>query len=304
MEHSKRWESAKERVLAVRPSSPAIVAMDLDGTLFPERSAPDDGALSRLIDAIKCHELIDVWASGRRRTSACRKAAELNIPLPEFFIAELGPTLLRKSARGELIEEPAWPRHFQDSLQDWNRDRVKSALRHTPLLEFQEKRPSSPFKLGYRFEPEMRSEAVRAATELAREASKDALVVTTIDIERNIGFVDIVPFCADKRAALEWLRQELGIPPRRVAYAGNGGNDIPALTAGWLGIVVKNASPEVKGKVTSLAREKDLEDRIHHASGIEDLNGNFASGIIEGLIAHGIIDPHVASNPRRRDPEI
>lgn len=51
--------------------------------------------------------------------------------------------------------------------------------------------------------------------------------------------------CADKRAALEAIVQEMGLPLTQVAFVGNDINDLPCLTCVGLPIVVQDAHADV-----------------------------------------------------------
>lgn len=66
-------------------------------------------------------------------------------------------------------------------------------------------------------------------------------------------------------------------------YAGDSGNDILPLTYGYKGILVKNAPDEVKEEVLNIAKAAQISELVYVASGQYDEDGNYASGVIEGI---------------------
>ena len=61
---------------------------------------------------------------------------------------------------------------------------------------------------------------------------------------RKLG-IRCIQGCADKRAALEAVVQEMGLSLAQVAFVGNDINDLPCLTCAGLPIVVQDAHPDV-----------------------------------------------------------
>jgi YrbI family 3-deoxy-D-manno-octulosonate 8-phosphate phosphatase len=61
---------------------------------------------------------------------------------------------------------------------------------------------------------------------------------------RKLG-IDCVQNCADKRAALDAMREEMGLELAQVAFVGNDINDLVCLTCVGLPIVVQDAHPDV-----------------------------------------------------------
>ncbi|MBI3291010.1 HAD family hydrolase, partial [Candidatus Falkowbacteria bacterium] len=73
-----------------------------------------------------------------------------------------------------------------------------------------------------------------------------------------------------------------------VLYCGDSGNDLLPLVSGYYGVLVKNASSQVKQDLNRLAEHKNLSKKIYIAGGnFQDLNGNYVSGIIEGAYHFG-----------------
>ena len=67
-------------------------------------------------------------------------------------------------------------------------------------------------------------------------------------------------------------------------FAGDSGNDLPALTSGLQAVLVHNARREVREEALRSVREKGISERLYLALGdFLDMNGNYAAGVLEGL---------------------
>jgi len=122
-----------------------------------------------------------------------------------------------------------------------------------------------------------------------KSISKDTSVIFSIDETNNIGLLDIIPKNATKLSALEYIRKNNGYKKEDIVYCGDSGNDILPLTFGYKSILVRNAINEVKKAVKSICFEKNCTDALYIAKGYGKLNGNYVSGIIEGLIRLNLV---------------
>ena len=64
----------------------------------------------------------------------------------------------------------------------------------------------------------------------------------------------------------------------------------PAIASGYKAILVKNAPEDVKDEIMKEMKKKGLDNKLYIAKGGGKLNGNYSSGIIEGLVHFGIIE--------------
>ena len=100
--------------------------------------------------------------------------------------------------------------------------------------------------------------------------------------------VDIVPACASKLQAIQFLIQQELFPEDRTVFAGDSGNDLDVLTSGLQTILVKNATEDVRKNALKKLSEKNLTNRMYLPQGnFFGMNGNYAAGVMEGL-AHFI----------------
>ena len=73
-----------------------------------------------------------------------------------------------------------------------------------------------------------------------------------------------------------------------VVFCGDSGNDIFPLTAGFSGVLVRNADEQLVANVKR-ACEKNPALRVYFArGGCLGLNGYYTSGVIEGCYHYGV----------------
>ena len=102
------------------------------------------------------------------------------------------------------------------------------------------------------------------------------------DLLAGGGLLDVLPEGASKRAAVEHLRVVLGLEPDGVVFAGDSGNDEEALLAGWGGIVVGNAPPELKTRLARAASQRGLDGQLFFA------RAGCTAGVLEGARHFGL----------------
>ena len=99
------------------------------------------------------------------------------------------------------------------------------------------------------------------------------------------GLIDVMPGPVSKAYALLWLATHASSAPDEVIYAGDSGNDLAALGAGFRAIVVANASPGLAAKVSTLQQERGIPaDHLYQAK------GEASSGVLEGCRHYGLFE--------------
>jgi hypothetical protein len=79
--------------------------------------------------------------------------------------------------------------------------------------------------------------------------------------------------------------EEEKIPETHTVFAGDSGNDLHALTSGLQAILVKNSAADVQQAALKELGRKGLTDCLYIArGGLYGLNGNYAAGVLEGLV--------------------
>ena len=88
------------------------------------------------------------------------------------------------------------------------------------------------------------------------------------------------------------MRGAFGLGKQDVVFCGDSGNDIFPLTAGFNGVLVRNADAQLVENVKSaIAQNPGLS--VYFAKGdFKGLNGYYTSGVIEGAYHYGIFSDH------------
>lgn len=227
-----------------------LFVSDVDDTLVG-----DEAALADLAEALQTTsaQLIIAYNSSRPCASLRQTLRSVShLPMPDYLIGALG-TEIQIGASGE-----PWTGHTQQFSQGWSRDKIATLMNdlgcvaHAP--EFQ-----TPFKASY----DVPSPAYNRV--LAELQATGLAIKIIYSGGKNL---DIIPQAAGKGAIIDYLRRRLQIQPERVVVAGDSGNDLEMFIAPYRGIVVANATPELK---------KLQADHVYHAQSA------YARGVLEGL---------------------
>lgn len=265
-----------------------IIATDLDRTLLPNGPAKDSKTLSDFFRATKKLKAQLIYASGRNLNLLEDAIEQYKIELPDFFIAEVGTVLYQKQ-NGKLVPHSGWNEFTARSNPNWNRDKITAGSK-LKKYQLQEDWKQNKYKVSYYINKQEKQKALNATKNIASNLKINAEIIWSIDPLLNTGLLDILPATATKLSTLEFVRKDcLGEKKEEVIYSGDSGNDILPLTFGYKSILVNNAPRAVKEKVLQIAKEKDLLNETYIASGKKGKNGNYSSGILEGLEYFGYI---------------
>lgn len=264
-----------------------LVACDLDRTLIPNGHEPDKDSLSLFSQFIKARKFTLAYVSGRNLKLFEEARSVYSIPLPDYFVGDVG-TVLYKKEGAVVITDDSWSAYIGENTPNWDWEKIAEITKN-PSARMQEKWKQNTFKLSYYIDDISKSEYVLQTMNKALvRAGVNADVVYSVDPLKNVGLVDILPSIATKVTAVEFLRKRLGLEKDEVVYCGDSGNDILPLTFGYKSIIVANASNEIKDEVTKINSQRGFSDNLYIAKGNHKYNGNYASGVLEGLEYFGL----------------
>lgn len=239
-----------------------LLAFDIDDTLTGSQTA-----VERFVEwyATRSAERLPVaFATGREVPEAMAVLQRWRLPRPDVWLTSVGTEIWRNARDGALERCEAYAQHL---ALDWNRDDIVRLL--SPLSpRFQPAFTQRDFKISL-FGDAACAERVQDVLHA------DGLQVRVVASHGR--FIDILPACAGKAAAIAFEGQRRGVPLERCVAAGNSGNDEDMLLCCGRAILVANALPELSG----------LPDR----PGLYRARRAFADGVLEGLGAHRIIEP-------------
>jgi len=264
-----------------------ILATDLDRTLLPNGSwKSDDRAIALFNELTEQHDVIVVYVTGRNLSLTEMAIKEFGVRNPNILIGDVGTTI-RKYEQNAWMFDNGWITHVERESPRWNAEAIKDAIAGLDGVWQQEDEHLNRFKQSYYVDHDNRDAILRSIDELVK-GKFDEVIIYSYDSQDGKGLLDFLPDSATKQTALEYVCEELEVTKDNVVFCGDSGNDIFPLTAGFHGVLVRNADEQLVNNV-EIAMEKNADLRIYHAKGnFKGLNGYYASGVIEGAYHYGI----------------
>lgn len=226
-----------------------ILATDLDGTLVG-----DDAACDHLLSWMR-NELDDfglVYITGRHLDSVRDLIEEKSLPWPDLLVSDVGAQIYIGQ---DLHIDESWQKKMKT---DWQPERIKQAAAGINGLKLQDL--PNDYRISFY------ADGSAPAEQLWSRLLAEGLGFTYIfSSDRDL---DILPAGGGKGEALKYIVANYAAERANIMAAGDSGNDSSMLTAGFAGLIVANAKPEL----LELA-ESNLIYRAEHS---------YAAGILEG----------------------
>jgi sucrose-6-phosphatase len=264
-----------------------ILATDLDRTLLPNGSWPEDpGAIDLFNELTEKQEVYVVYVTGRNLNLAENAIEEFGIRHPDVLIGDVG-TSIRKFEQGSWHPDTGWDAHVKQTSPRWDAEAIRSTVAGIDGLVEQEREHCSQFKQSYYVEHQ-RNEAILKAVDERVKGKYDEVIVYSFDSQTGKGLLDFLPQSATKQTALEYIAEELDTDKSEVVFCGDSGNDVYPLTAGFCGVLVRNADDQLVANVRQ-AQAANPDLKVYFAKGdFKGLSGYYTSGVIEGAYHYGI----------------
>lgn len=264
-----------------------ILATDLDRTLLPNGSwQADSGAIKLFNELTQKNGVVVVYVTGRNLQLTETAIREFGVRYPDVLCSDVG-TSIRKYKNGMWTFDEGWVAHVKRSSPRWNAAAIKELLAGIDGMREQESEHLNPFKQSYYVDHAKREEVLREVDERVK-GKFDEVTIYSFDSQDGKGLLDLLPQSATKQTALEYVAEELGADKEEVVFCGDSGNDIFPLTAGFSGVLVRNADDQLVENIKqAMADNPDL--KIYFARGnFKGLSGYYTSGVIEGACHYGI----------------
>ncbi|MCB1526561.1 MAG: HAD-IIB family hydrolase [Hyphomicrobiaceae bacterium] len=264
-----------------------ILATDLDRTLLPNGEWPaDPGAIDLFNSLTRSNDVLLVYVTGRSLALTEKAIAEFGVRYPDVLCGDVGTTI-RKYKDGAWVPDDGWNAHVRRSSPRWDASAVRDAVADVDGLREQEREHLNPFKQSYYADHARRDDILTAVDERVK-GQFDEVAIYSFDPQDGKGLLDFLPNSATKQTALEYVADEYGQERGDVVFCGDSGNDIFPLTAGFCGVLVRNADEQLVENIKK-ARRLAPELKIYHAKGQSDgLSGYYTSGVIEGAFHYGV----------------
>ena len=262
-----------------------LLCSDMDRTILPngdqDESPQVRSVFSLLVDR---PEIQLAYVSGRDKGLIQSAIAEYDLPLPDYAVGDVGTTIYELTVRSWN----PWESWFEEIAKDWKgleHEDLHSLLEGFDDLTLQEQEKQNRFKLSYYTDEGI--EGQRLVDEMKQHLSSQGLncrIIWSVDEQRRLGLVDVLPHRASKMHAIRYLMDQKGYLETRVVFCGDSGNDLDVLTSDIRSVLVKNASKEVRRNALESVAENGRSETLYVAQGnFMGMNGNYTSGVLEGL---------------------
>lgn len=261
-----------------------LLCGDLDRTILPNGRQPESPWARPLLRRLAARSgLTLAYVSGRSEGLLKAAIDEYDIPVPDYAIGDVGTTIYEPRR-----DWAPWEDWAEEIGRDWKgktRQDLADLFSDMPALRLQEPEKQNTFKLSYYTDAE--ADAKRLKREMSERLSAEgvrASLIWSVDEQEDVGLLDVLPERATKVHAIRFLMRKKGFSEDRTVFAGDSGNDLPALTSGLRAVLVRNARDDVRREARKTMADKGLEDRLYLArGGFLGMNGHYAAGVLEGL---------------------
>jgi sucrose-6-phosphatase len=266
-----------------------ILATDLDRTLLPNGSwKADSEAISLFNDLTEKQGVLVVYVTGRNLALTENAIEEFGVRYPDVLCGDVG-TSIRKYENGQWKLDEGWISLVRRASPRWDADAIRDAVADIDGMREQESEHLNQFKQSYYVAHDNNGEVLTKVNERVK-GKFDEVIVYSFDSQDGKGLLDFLPASATKQTALEYVAEEFGAEKEDVVFCGDSGNDIFPLTAGFCGVLVRNADEQLVENVKT-AMDKSADLKVYFAKGdFRGLQGYYTSGVIEGAYHYGIFD--------------
>jgi sucrose-6F-phosphate phosphohydrolase len=263
-----------------------LICSDLDRTILPNGKEPHSPEAMPIFKQLADREETTiVYVSGRNEKLLKEAIKEYNLPLPDYAIGDVGTTIYEPPQNWHPWED--WAREIGQDWKERTRTDLEDLFTDLDGLKLQEQEKQNTYKLSYYADADI------DGTQLKKEIEKrlvpanvQASIIWSVDEEKNVGLVDILPERATKVHAVRFLIEKRGFPDKNCVFAGDSGNDLPALTSGLNAVLVKNSRDDVRQEAIETLDKKAMREHLYQARGdFLGMNGNYCAGVLEG-VAH------------------
>ena len=268
-----------------------LICTDLDRTLLPNGRQPESsGARACFTRLVSRPEVTLAYVSGRHRELIEDAIREYELPLPDWVIGDVGTTIYQVRS-GDWLHWHEWEQRIAGDWRGLNAIDLRPLFTDLPSLRLQEESKQNRYKLSYYLPIQSDIDALQREMSRRLNALKlAASLIYSVDEAASTGLLDVLPACATKLHAVQFLMQHRGFNYPNTVFAGDSGNDLPILASAIQSVLVANADREIIEQAITQARQQETMAAFYLAQGgFLGMNGNYSAGILEG-VAHYLPD--------------
>jgi len=261
-----------------------ILATDLDGTLIPlEGNQQNRDDLEALTAQLRLRHVTLIFVTGRHLDSVRAAIDEFRLPQPDWIICDVGTSLFRRCDPETFEPVDAYRQHQDEIVRALPINALREQLKSIEGLRLQEQEKQGRFKLSFYADAANLDSLVSQIQQDLDRSTAPYSIVHSVDPFNGDGLIDLLPATVSKAHALSWWVEYTGRNPEDIVFAGDSGNDLAALTAGYQAILVGNADRKLAQQVQAAHSHADWLDRLYLA------HAQATSGLLEGCRNFGLI---------------
>ncbi len=264
-----------------------ILATDLDRTLLPNGSwEADESAITLFNELTEKHNTLVIYVTGRNLDLTEKAIQQYGVRRPHYLCGDVGTTI-RKYENGQWHDDQGWVAHVKRTSPRWDAPSIQRAVAEVEGIREQEAEHQNQFKQSYYVDHEQKDAVLQRVEALIKDKF-DEVIVYSFDSQDGKGLLDFLPNSATKQTALEYVAASFGVAKEEVVFCGDSGNDIFPLTAGFRGVLVRNADDQLVENVRNAMKRDSALQAYFAKGGFQGLNGYYTSGVIEGAYHYGV----------------
>ena len=265
-----------------------VLATDLDGTFIPlEGNAQNTTDLLTLQSELQRRNAGLVFVTGRHLASVLGGIEQHSLPTPAAIICDVGTSVYVWNAAGEPEPVAPYAEHLAGIVASTPTEELRRILGAVEGLMPQEDEKQGAFKLSYYANADRLDELVARVQAVLDQTAAPYSMIHSVDPFNGDGLIDLLPAGVSKAFALRWWAEQQGLSHNDLVFAGDSGNDLAALTAGFRAIVVANADRFVARQAYEAHRRAGHVGRLYLA------NSPASSGVLEGCRWFGLAEPAI-----------
>ena len=259
-----------------------VIATDLDRTLIPNGDFKEDKkSMNEFKELLKKNKILLIYVTGRPLYLVEDAMKRYKLPVPSYVISMVGSKIY-EIKKGKFIEMNSWNELLHKKCKRFDNSEIRNALKNIKGIKMQTEAFQNEFKVSYNLSDKRNVSLIK--DELAKLRITYNLI-ESYDTQRKLYMIDILHRGVSKRFALFFILKKLGVRNKDVLYSGDSGNDIDLILSGKnYGVLVGNATGQVKKEVSLGIKKKNLREKVYIAS------RNYVLGIIEGAQKFGFFD--------------
>lgn len=250
----------------------------MDGTFIPlagnEQNRSD---LHTLQAELERHEVTLMYVTGRHLELVLDAIRSDGLPSPRWMICDVGASIYHVNSTGVYTALQEYTQHLSDLVGEHSRATLVQQVGEIAGLRMQEPEKQTEFKISYYCNADnLTNIETLLMSELERSCAPYR-IIASVDPFTGDGLIDFLPAGVSKAYALRWWAGHTQSEHQSIVFAGDSGNDIAALTAGYRSIVVGNAEKAIATEVRRVHELNGWSDRLVVSTSLA------TSGVLEGL---------------------